>query len=305
MSSVLTTTKEVDTMDEEGDDLRKIVNSLILALVLILLITATASASPGYQTAPDGEAIFKDKCSRCHTIGGGDKKGPDLLGVTQMVDQQYLIAFIDNPRQVIASGDENANALVQKYNTIMPDVGLSQDQILAVISYIDTQTVAGKTSNDASQSPTGGDPENGRALFINDVKMANGGLACISCHRIDDVGILGGGVLGPDLTEASGIYGEAGLASLLADLPLPTMQPIFVDHPLTDSERADLAAFITSQSGKPQVNSEILLLASSLAGFIAVMAFASFYWRKRLGLVRKTLVRQSQTINKDSRRRMP
>jgi mono/diheme cytochrome c family protein len=292
-------------MDEEGDDLQKIVHSLVLTLVLVMLITYTASASPGYQTSADGETIFRNKCSRCHTIGGGDKKGPDLLGITELQDQQSLIDFIDNPRKVIASGDENANALVQKYNAIMPDVGLTQDQILAVLSYIETTSAAGGLANNASDAPSGGVVDNGRALFTGDVKMANGGLACISCHRIDDVGILGGGSVGPDLTEASGKYGEAGLASALADIIFPTMQPIFADHPLTESEQSDLAAFITSQSGKPQVNKEGLLLVISLAGFIAVMAFAAFYWRARLGLVRKTLVSQSLTMHHHSRRRLP
>jgi mono/diheme cytochrome c family protein len=294
-------------MMDKVRNLRRGICILGLTLVLILLTTRTTTASQDFQSTLDGGTIFRDKCSRCHTIGGGDKKGPDLEGVTQQRDQQWLVDFISNPRQVIASGDSTANSLLSQFNNnVMPDVGLSQEQVLAVISYLDEQSGSATTAEGSTPVSACGNPDNGNALFINDVKLANGGLACISCHRIDNVGILGGGALGPDLTEASGIFfGEAGIADVLADIPFPTMQPIFADHPLTESERADLAAFITSQAGKPQVNKEVLILALSAAGFLAVMALGAFYWRGRLRLVRQRLVEQVQGGKRHSSRRAP
>lgn len=289
--------------------LRKGVCSLALTLILILLTTRISTASQIFQTATDGEAIFKDKCSRCHTIGGGTKRGPDLKGVTQLRDKQWMIDFISNPRQVIASGDTIANSLLEQFNnTVMPDVGLSEEQVFTVISYLDEKSRPAATAAPEAggvQQPLDANPDNGRLLFTGDVKLENEGPACISCHRINDVGILGGGMVGPDLTEASGIFGEAGLASALGDIPFITMQPIFSDHPLTENERADLAAFITSQSGKVPVNKELLLLGLSLAGFVGAMMLGAFYWRKRLKGVRKQLVEQSYMRRQRKLRRVP
>ncbi len=147
--------------------------------------------------------------------------------------------------------------------------------------------------------PQSGNIQNGKALFIGDVKLANGGPACISCHSIDNVGLLGGGALGPNLTQASVKYGQDGLAANLSDIQFRTMSVIFAGHPLTPTEVADLTAFITSAAGQPQVNKEGAILILSGAGFIAAMVIAALYWRGRLREVRRQLV--DQVYNKGSK----
>ena len=125
--------------------------------------------------------------------------------------------------------------------------------------------------------------------------LRNGGPPCMGCHNIDSAGILGGGVMGPDLTQAVVKYGDAGLASALATLPFPTMKPIFTDHPLTPEEQADLYAFIKAASGQPQANREAPVLALSLAGFVAAMILAGLIWRQRSRGVRRPLVKRGRT----------
>jgi hypothetical protein len=105
---------------------------------------------------------------------------------------------------------------------------------------------------------------------------------------------LGGGVMGPDLTQSLAKYGDAGLASVLATIPFPTMQPIFTGHPLAPQEQADLRAFIEAASTKPQANREAPILALSLAGFIAAMVLAGLVWRRRLHGVRRPLVERTR-----------
>ncbi len=47
-----------------------------------------------YQPAEEGETIFQAQCAACHTIGGGPLVGPDLLGVTERRENDWLIRWI-------------------------------------------------------------------------------------------------------------------------------------------------------------------------------------------------------------------
>lgn len=44
--------------------------------------------------AIEGQALFQEKCVACHTIGQGDRVGPDLAGVTARRSHAWLEAWI-------------------------------------------------------------------------------------------------------------------------------------------------------------------------------------------------------------------
>lgn len=46
-----------------------------------LLFFLCATASPGYAQMVSGEALFRQRCASCHSIGGRSFIGPDLAGV--------------------------------------------------------------------------------------------------------------------------------------------------------------------------------------------------------------------------------
>src|SRR6266852_6007187 len=52
-----------------------------------------------------GEYFFQSQCSVCHTVGQGDKMGPDLLGVTARRDRAWLTRYIMAPDRMLAEGD--------------------------------------------------------------------------------------------------------------------------------------------------------------------------------------------------------
>lgn len=275
--------------------LRNAATGLVFAACVLVLSISLASAGPPAQSAAEGETIFKDKCAGCHTIGGGKLAGPDLKGVTQQRDPQWLARFIAQPDKVLASGDPIAASLFKQYNNIaMPNLGLAQNQVTALVAYLDAQAGSPSPPSQATPLPAG-NPKRGEALFMGTAHLHGGGPPCMGCHNIDSAGLLGGGVMGPDLTQAVVKYGEAGLASALATLPFPTMKPIFTDHPLTPEEQADLYAFIKSASGMPQANREAPVLALSVAGFIAAMILAGLVWRQRSHGVRRPLVKRGRT----------
>jgi len=87
-----------------------------------------------------GEYFFQSQCSACHTVGHGDKMGPDLSGVTTRRDRAWLARYIMMPDKVLAEGDPIAVDLFEKYQYArMPNLRLSSDEVAAVLSYVESR----------------------------------------------------------------------------------------------------------------------------------------------------------------------
>ncbi len=268
---------------------------ILLILGLSLVMATLVGCSSRYNaSAFNGQALFAANCSACHTIGGGTLAGPDLKGVTGQQSQQWLVDFISNPDQVITSRDPAAAKLLMEFNyEVMPTVGLTRNQILAVLAYIQAEsalTVHPTQVGTPAVNLLPGNAENGKALFLGWAHLENGAPFCIGCHSINNTGFLGGGTLGPNLTNMYAQFGDAGLEGILSNLPFLTMRPIYANNPITDEEKADIRAFMKSVSGEPTVNKEPLVIGISLAGFLGIMLVIAFYWRNRLRTVRRELV---------------
>jgi len=92
---------------------------------------------PSKLTLDRGEYTFANHCAACHTIGGGDHFGPDLRGVHQRRDRDWLARFIVSPEKVRAAGDPTALALRAKYKSVvMPSLDLGADDAKVLIEYI-------------------------------------------------------------------------------------------------------------------------------------------------------------------------
>jgi mono/diheme cytochrome c family protein len=142
-----------------------------------------------------------------------------------------------------------------------------------------------------------GNVELGQKLFMGNLHFQNGAPPCMGCHNVGQNGLLGGGAMGPDLTNVSTKRSQEEIASILANSGStisPVMQPIFAEHPLTQSEQADLVAFLNASVGQPESNKELLVIGISLAGFVGVVVMLRFAYRNRLRGVRKTLVQKAR-----------
>lgn len=94
-----------------------------------------------------GQGLFLKACASCHTVGKGDKIGPDLAGVSERRSRDWLTKFISRPDKVRESGDATALALFEKYNRVMmPYLGLSETDAEDALSYIDGATQQAKTA---------------------------------------------------------------------------------------------------------------------------------------------------------------
>ena len=97
-----------------------------------------ADAKP--LTISRAQATFESRCSACHTIGAGDRIGPDLKGVTERRDPAWLARYIREPDKVRAEGDPTAAMLHVKYNRVgMPNLRLANEDVTMLIAYLEAQ----------------------------------------------------------------------------------------------------------------------------------------------------------------------
>src|SRR5262245_52050182 len=88
-----------------------------------------------------GQILFKKICAPCHTIGVGDRVGPDLRDVIARRDRAWLMNFIRNPKKMFADKDPIVLALAEKFPGVrMPVLGISDSDTEELLSYLDEQS---------------------------------------------------------------------------------------------------------------------------------------------------------------------
>lgn len=103
-----------------------------------LMITAAGEVG----AAEAGAALFAQHCGACHSLVQ-EGFGPPLGGVTQVLSEERLKAWIREPMKVIESGDPRATALLQRYKVPMPPFAhLKEGEIGNIIGYIEAETAA-------------------------------------------------------------------------------------------------------------------------------------------------------------------
>jgi len=85
----------------------------------------------------EGQQLFSHYCYQCHAVGM-QKFGPALASVYNRHGTMWLLNFIKNSQSVIASGDEYANFIYERYNNmVMPNFEfLSDEEIRSILAYV-------------------------------------------------------------------------------------------------------------------------------------------------------------------------
>ncbi len=256
-----------------------------LKWILPGLVMAYFSFLANTHAAFDPKATFEKKCSSCHTVGGGAGIGPDLKGVTERRDKEWLFRMIRSPQSLINSGDAEAVKLYNQFNqTKMPDQDLSDQEIVALLKFIDQGGPGDKPVDEKSATEaTLAQIELGQKLFMGRTPLTNGGPACISCHSAGRSGLLGGGTLAIDLTNAYARYKDKGLSQALQKMGFPVMQEIYADKPLTSEEAFALKSFFyrEDQKGASSGDFQKKFIFLGLGGTIVALGVIDLSWRKR------------------------
>ena len=125
--------------------------------ILSLLIMMAFSSQ---ILAFDAKTFFKNNCTSCHLIGGGDKTGPDLAGVSKRRTVKWITKFMNYPEgmingesdeedypenkgtlngKAITYGDKVAYSLFQMYKpSVMAEHEVDEAQVKALLKYIDS-----------------------------------------------------------------------------------------------------------------------------------------------------------------------
>jgi nitrite reductase (NO-forming) len=95
-----------------------------------------ATSTPADPAAVRGKLNFESKCLACHSIGRGDKLGPDMLGTTKRRTDAWLTKWLKSPEKMLET-DPDAKAMLKKYNGVpMPNQNLSDVEIDEYIKYL-------------------------------------------------------------------------------------------------------------------------------------------------------------------------
>ena len=86
-----------------------------------------------------GDALFKGNCAQCHAVNE-QVVGPALAGITKRRPVSWILPWVKNSSKMVASGDDYAVALFNKFNQQqMPSFDLSDKEIAAILSYVSWQ----------------------------------------------------------------------------------------------------------------------------------------------------------------------
>lgn len=90
------------------------------------------------ELALQGETLFNTNCVACHMMSEEDLIGPGMKGVTERRDKEWIKKFVKNSQAVIASGDEYAVELYEKYNkTVMTSFNFTDEEFEALYAYLE------------------------------------------------------------------------------------------------------------------------------------------------------------------------
>ena len=278
--------------------------AVVLAVLGLSLLSAAAVWSQQPPTNPEAAqaesdsdpavALFVAKCSSCHTVGKGDRVGPDLTGVHQRRDPEWLRQIIQSPSTLLAR-DADARQLLADFNNVrMPDLGLASEQVDTLIDLIARCSLTpcdlvGKFV--PVTEATEADFRRGMELFTGNERTAGGSVSCIACHHVSGLDtFVPGGTLAVDLTHVFARLGDEGLDASLKNPAFPLMNKIFADHPLEEEEAFALRSFLYEANRRGELRGDHASLPMfGVLGAIAVLVVLNAFWRRRLRGVRKPL----------------
>ncbi|MDZ4842974.1 MAG: SCO family protein [Hyphomicrobium aestuarii] len=90
-----------------------------------------------------GEALFAKACASCHAIGKGAVVGPNLAGLSERRERDWLIKFIRSPSRMHREKDPIALELAARYPVVrMPSLQLSESDVEDLLAYIEARSYA-------------------------------------------------------------------------------------------------------------------------------------------------------------------
>ena len=285
---------------------------LICTLLLLWPAPSVAQESDAPKPTADAPAtdsplpeasieLYVQKCASCHTVGEGDRVGPDLKGSHERRDDAWLRTMIQFPSRLLDS-DADARSLVTAFKNVrMPDLGLTDEQVQAMVELIEICSVdkcdlKGKFVPVTEAKPR--DVALGVALFLGKMPLEAGGPACVACHTMEGIGsVIEGGTLSKDLTHSFATLGDEGLDAALKNPTFAVMNKVYGDAPLNSAEAFALRAALydANRGALPGGGQQIsVVLLAALIALLSLAGLNAAWSRRKHQGVREALVAKEQ-----------
>lgn len=133
--------------------------TLLNTFLLIVVLTSFQNMS----WAADGAGLFKSRCNTCHMIDK-NSTGPKLQGAkqkwTDAGEGELLYKWVQNSTELISSGKSAMAKEISGFSpTAMPAQALSNEEIDAVFSYIDSYVPPVETKSEVADTTKVSDPQ--------------------------------------------------------------------------------------------------------------------------------------------------
>lgn len=266
------------------------------------------------------DVLANGGCGSCHVIpnvpGATGIVGPDLSEIGNVVEarissgeysgeadnsRDYLLESIREPDVYLSPDCHGTPCPPGLMSPLLADQ-FSEQELTQIIDYLAAlpdgldapleEDIPKDEPHDSAESPLLGNAAWGKQLFTGEAAFINGGVPCMGCHTAGNVGGLGGGNLGPDLSKAHSKFGEEGLAASIQNVTFPTMVGVYAESPLTPPEVAHLTAFFAAvDNGVEGGNGDQITIAYWIIGGIGVIilfgVMGLFWPRQRENLTDK------------------
>ncbi len=259
------------------------------ALLTILLIAFFASET---RAQDQGKQLFEKNCQVCHKLGGGKLVGPELMGITQLREREWLVKFIRNSKELIDSGDPLAVKVFEENNKIPMQAftNLSDAEINSIIDYIGNWKPEEKVEFAVDVNKKDGFTEKeilrGERMFHGLIPFENGGTtACFSCHYTQNSDTINWNPSAYDLAVA---FMEEDGMKIYESLSEPTsevMEKAHREYKLTGEEIYHMAAYLSHISGHGTEQFKIFpkkLMLFILFAILMTLALIDLIFTKKL-----------------------
>jgi protein SCO1/2 len=92
--------------------------------------------------AERGADLFASRgCAACHSIGAGMRVGPDLAGILERREPEWVLAMITRPDSMLLH-DPIARDLATEYRATMPRLGIEPEDARALVAFVGTRDAA-------------------------------------------------------------------------------------------------------------------------------------------------------------------
>jgi len=189
--------------------------------------------SPPPPTTGFAQLLYDVRCLSCHSLGGvGGEYAPDLTYEGSKLKGGWIINFLQAPDMI--------RPLLQQ----MPMFGLTEAEARLAVEYIKTHFVA---PDIAPHLPPG--------ITLSETQLTAGeqlfyAKGCHSCHTIGEAKRMGGGALGPNLTEVGARLQPGYLLFHLRHPHRLAPRAVEPDFGLSKEEANALAAFLITHTKK-------------------------------------------------------